>query len=102
MGRSVARKASFGLDVLWRAGACLLHEHADTTGKVKHRSEQQPQGGERDKYLQSLLDLFHEHIAVSSEAIDCKYSPVGPRRDALARCESIARCMAYSLKTLGA
>jgi hypothetical protein len=45
MGRSVARKASFGLDVLWRAEACLLREHADTTGEIKHRNEKQSQGG---------------------------------------------------------
>ncbi len=68
---------------------------------LEHRNEQQPQGRGRGKYLESLLDLFHEHIAVGSEAIDCEYSPVGPERDASARCE-IARCIAYNLKTLGA
>ena len=102
MGRSVARKASFGLDVLWRAEACLLREHADTTDEMKRHDERQQQGGRREKYLESLLDLFHEHIAVGSETIDCKYSPVSPERNASARYESIARCMAYNLKTLGA
>lgn len=102
MGRSVARKASFELGAQWRAGACLLREHVGTTGEMKHRNEQQPHRGVREKYLKSLLDFFHEHIAISSEAIDRKHSPVGPERDASARCESIARCMVYNLKTLGA
>lgn len=44
----------------------------------------------RDKHLESLLDLFHENITISSEAVDCKYSPVSPERNALARCECIA------------
>ena len=56
----------------------------------------------REKYLESLLDLFHENIAVSSEAIDCKHSPVGPERDASARCERITSYMTYNRKTLGA
>jgi len=38
--------------------------------------------GSRGKHLESLLDLFYEHIAIGSEAIDCKYSAIGPERDA--------------------
>lgn len=46
---------------------------------LKYRNEQWARGeGEKDKYLESLFDLFHEHITVSSEAIDRKYRPVGP------------------------
>lgn len=37
--------------------------------------------GGRYKYLESLFDLFYKHIAVSSEAIDRKYRPVGPEEE---------------------
>ena len=44
MGRSVVRKASFGLDVLSRVEACLLRGRDDTTNNMKHWDEQRPRG----------------------------------------------------------
>jgi len=75
------RTTSFGLDARSSGEAYPLHGCVGTTGKVGLVSKQRHVNAYRTGvYLQSLLDLFYEHIAICGKTVHGKYSAVGSRR----------------------